>query len=117
MFLLTKRVVWALISSTTMSDDADTSMEGPEGDQGFRGGGIIWTSTQTGTETINDILKYSSSELCLGRSLDEKTHEVVESCWVTTARPPRRAQKSLCHSLLSGVRYFFRPVRSSLICL
>ena len=54
-----------------MSDDADTSMmESPGRDAGFRGGGIVWTSTQTGTETINDILKYSSSELRLGCSLD-----------------------------------------------
>ena len=58
-------------------------MESAGGDQGFRGGGIIWTSTQTGTETINDILKYSSSESYLGRSLNEKTQEVVESCWVS----------------------------------
>jgi hypothetical protein len=50
-----------------MSDNADTLMESLEGNGGFRGGGgIVWTSTQTGTETINDILKYSSSKLCLG---------------------------------------------------
>jgi len=49
-----------------MSDNTDTSMEGLGGNGGFRGGGIVWTSTQTGTETINDILNYSSSKLCLG---------------------------------------------------
>lgn len=63
-----------------MSDAADTSMEGPGGDGVFRDGGIVWTSTQTGTETINDILKYSSSELCLGCFLDEKRRDIVESC-------------------------------------
>lgn len=69
-----------------MNDDADTSMESLGGDRNFRGGGVIWSSTQTGTETINDILKYSNSESCLGRSLDEKTHEVVESRCVASSR-------------------------------
>lgn len=70
-----------------MSDNPDTSMESLGGDGGSRGGGIVWTSTQTGTETINDILKYSSSKLYLGCSVDENTRRIVKSCWVAIGRP------------------------------
>jgi len=59
-----------------MSDDADTSMENLGSDGGSGGGGIVWTSTQTGTETINDILKYSSCKLCLGCSVDKNTRGI-----------------------------------------
>ena len=64
-----------------MNDDADVSMESLGGKGDSRDGGIVWTSTQTGTETINDILKYSSSKFCFGCSADENTCERVESCW------------------------------------
>ncbi len=67
-----------------MTDDADTEMDGLGGSGD---GGIVWTSTQTGTETINDILEHSSSKSCFGCSIDENTHEIVESCWVADSRP------------------------------
>ena len=58
-----------------MSDNADAEMESLGGNGDSRDGGIVWTSTQTGTETINDILEYSISKFCFDCSVDENTRD------------------------------------------
>ena len=101
-----------------MNDDADVSMESLGGKGDSRDGGIVWTSTQTGTETINDILKYSSSKFCFGCSADENTRERVESCRCRTVGPgsfgePRNRSVVLFQTMFANLFIAFRLL---LIC-
>ena len=88
-----------------MTDNADTEMESLGGNRDSRDGGIVWTSTQTGTETINDILEYSISKFYFGCSVDENTRDSRKLLGgEQSALNPLAGQKSLYRFLPNNNR-------------